>query len=190
MRPKTLAVASAFLFLSAAGSAQPLASETGPPASSVPLRTLALPEAMSLAESANPTLRSRQAQLAAAEGLRRDAAAPLFNNPQLSVDQVRRSVPQAGVGTERRNEWGAGVFQTFEIAGQQGHRRELANSALNALRLEIADTRRQVRAEATARFYRVLALQQRTAGSHQRHGVGSGLETGSRSGSHAWTGAR
>ena len=162
MRPKTLAVASALLFLSAAGAAQPRPPGTGSTASPVALRALTLSEALSLAESANPALRTRQAQLAAAEGLRRDTAAPLFNNPQLSVDQVRRSVPQAGAGTERRNEWGAGVFQTFEIAGQQGHRRELANSALSALRLEIADTRRQVRAEVTGRFYRVLALQQRT----------------------------
>ena len=163
MRPKTLAVAGALLFLSAAVSAQPTAPETSRTASSVPLRALTLPEALAFAESANPALRSRQAQLAAVEGLRRDAAAPLFNNPQLSVDQVRRSVPQAGAGTERRNEWGTGVSQTFEIAGQQGWRREWAASALSALRLEIADTRRQVRGEVAGRFYRVLALQQRIA---------------------------
>lgn len=167
MQPKWLALlASVLPFLAAAGSAQqPSPPKTPPTSAAAPaaVRALTLPEALRFAEAANPALRSRQAQLSAAEGLRRDAAGMLFNNPQLSVDQVRRSVPRDGAGTERRSEWGAGVSQTFEIAGQQGYRRELADAALSALRFEIADTRRQVRAEATARFYRVLALQQRTA---------------------------
>lgn len=124
---------------------------------------LTLAEALSLAETANPTLRAKQAQLAAAEGVRTDANALLFNNPQLSVEQTRRSVPQAAQGDERRKEWSAGLSQTLEIAGQRGYRREAADAALAALRAEIADALRSARTTAAERFYRVLALQERVA---------------------------
>lgn len=122
---------------------------------------LTLAEALSLAEAANPSLRAKQSQLAAAEGVRTDANALLFTNPQLSTDLTRRSVPQSGQGTERRQEWSVGLSQTLEIAGQRGYRREAADAALAALRAEIADARRTARATASERFYRVLALQHR-----------------------------
>ena len=128
---------------------------------SVGVQRLTLGEALSLAESTNPTLRAKQAQLAAAEGVQADANALLFNNPQLSTDLTRRSVPQVGQGNERRQEWSAGLSQTLEIAGQRGYRREAADAALAALRAEIADARRSARATASQRFYRVLARQHR-----------------------------
>lgn len=124
---------------------------------------LTLPEVLRFAASANPALRAKQAQLAAAQGTQTDANALLFNNPQLSTDLTRRSVPQAGLSDERRREWSGGVAQTFEIAGQRGYRREAANAALSALEAEIADSRRTAIASASERFYRVLALQQRVA---------------------------
>ncbi len=127
--------------------------------SSAPALTLA--QALGLAEAANPSLRTRQAQLAAAQGARADAGALLFNNPQLSTDFTRRDVPASGLPTERRQEWSAGVSQTLEIAGQRGHRRDAAEAALAALQSEIAEARRAAQAESSERFYRVLALQQR-----------------------------
>jgi len=154
MRKKSLALAGALLLFSAAGMAQ------SPAAASAALRPLTLSEALALSETGSPSLRAKMAELAAAEGQRREAAAWLYNNPQLSVDQTRRSVPQAG-GSQRQNEWGAGLAQTFEVAGQAGYRREATGAALTALRLEIADVRRQVRADVAERHYRVLALQQR-----------------------------
>ena len=123
--------------------------------------TLSLSQALSLAESANPTFRAKQAQLAAAEGVRTDARALLFNNPQFSTDLTHRGVPQAGQADESRREWNAGLTQTLEIAGQRGMRRDAADAALAALRSEIADAQRTARATASGRFYRVLALQQR-----------------------------
>lgn len=163
MRTKSLALASALLCMSVAGQAQvparaPDAAVAG--ASALPLRPLTLDEALALAEAANPTLRLKQAELSAAEGQSADARAWLYNNPQLSVDQTRRSVPSSG-GTERQTEWGAGLSQTFEVAGQPGLRREAASAALSALRLEIADARRRVRSDVADRHVRVLALQQR-----------------------------
>lgn len=132
-------------------------------AGSIAAQRLTLFQTLSLAEAANPVFRGKQAQLAAAEGVRTDANALLFNNPQISTDLTRRAVPQPGQSNERRQEWTAGVSQTLEIAGQRGYRREAADAALAALRAEIADARRTARATAAARFYRVLALQQRVS---------------------------
>ena len=177
MRSKTLAcaigmacatwAAGSTLFVPAAAWAQALGSTPVPApsgsseAGAMTVQRLSLRETLGLAETANPTLRVRQAQLAAAEGLRTDANALLFNNPQVATDLTRRAVPQSGAGNERRQEWRAGLSQTLEIAGQRGHRREAADAALAALRAEIADALRTTRTVAAQRFYRVLALQQR-----------------------------
>lgn len=117
---------------------------------------LTLTEVMRLADTGNATVRSREAQLAAAEGARREAAAPFFNNPELNGEATRRRAPDGTAG-----EWKAGIAQSFEIGGQQGRRREAAAAALDALRAEIDDSRRQARSDAATRFYAVLAAQRR-----------------------------
>lgn len=119
---------------------------------------LSLAEAMRLAETAHPVVRSREAQLAAAEGARREATSPLFNNPELSVERTRRRA-SAPDGSAR--EWGIGIAQPIEIGGQQARRREATSAALDALRAEIEDVRRQARADAALRFHAVLAGQRR-----------------------------
>ncbi len=122
---------------------------------------LTLESAWQLAETANPGLRSAQANLAAAEGQRADTRGLFWNNPQLSTDRTRRDVPQAGLASERQRDWSAGISQTFEIAGQHGYRRDAADSDLVALQTTLQETRRQVRADIEQRFVQVLALQQR-----------------------------
>jgi len=160
MRPNMLALACTLIFLSAPGFGQ--VAQVGRGASpATELAPLTLAEALARAALANPALRAKQAQLAAAEGFNTDAKSLLFNNPQLSVDQTRRLVPQSGVSTQRRNEWNGGLSQAFETGGQGGFRRETAAAALEALRYEIVDVQRQIRSDVSARFYRVLALQQR-----------------------------
>ncbi len=119
---------------------------------------LTLAEAVRLAGSAHPVVRSREAQLIAAEASRREAALPLFGNPELSVEQTRR---RANTPDARANEWTVGIAQPIETGGQQARRREAAGAALEALRAEIDDARRQARAEAARRFHAVLAAQQR-----------------------------
>jgi cobalt-zinc-cadmium efflux system outer membrane protein len=119
---------------------------------------LTLAEAMRLAETAHPVVRSREAQLAAAEGARREAAAPLFNNPELSAEQTRR---RAAAPDARANEWAVGIAQPIETGGQQAWRRGAASATLDALRAEIDDARRQARAEAALRFHAVLAARRR-----------------------------
>lgn len=121
-------------------------------------RPLTVAEAMLLAESANPAVRTRQAQLAAAEGARREAAAVLFNNPELSLQRTRRSAEPPDGGSA---DWSAGISQAIEIGGQQTRRREAAAASLDALRAEIEDAQRQARAQAALRFHAVLAAQRR-----------------------------
>jgi cobalt-zinc-cadmium efflux system outer membrane protein len=120
--------------------------------------SLTLAEAVRLAETANPALRSREAQLATVEGERREAASPFFNNPALSVERSRRR----SVGPDgRTTEWTAGIAQPLEIAGQQSRRREAASASIEAVRAEIEEARRQARADAASRFHAVLAAQRR-----------------------------
>ena len=71
---------------------------------------------MRLAEAAHPSVLAREAQLAAAEGTRNEAAALLFNNPELSTEAIRRR-PRGPDGSW--NEWSVGISQPFETGGQR-----------------------------------------------------------------------
>ena len=122
---------------------------------------LTLDEAWRLAESANPALRSARADLGAAEEQLREASGLLYNNPQLSTDQTRRRAAQAGLPGSRYHEQSFGISQTFEIAGQAGHRYEAASRELAAVAASVDEVRRQIHAETGQRFYRVLILQRR-----------------------------
>jgi len=157
MRITTLALAAAITLCATASPAQ---SGSSVAVSSPSTPTLTLAEALALAEEANPVLRARKAQLDAAEGASTEASALVAANPQLSVDATRHDVPTPA-GIERYPEWSAGLSQTFEVAGQRGYRREATSRAVQALRLEIEDLRRQQRAEVSQRFYKVVALQRR-----------------------------
>ncbi len=128
------------------------------PALSAPLT---LEQAWAQAEQANPALRSTQASLSAAEGEFSDARALLWNNPQLSTELRRRTIPQIPAPDQINREWKVGLAQTFEIAGQQGARRSAAEQSLAATQEVIAETLRQLRAEVEQRFVRVLSLQLR-----------------------------
>ena len=123
---------------------------------SAPALTLA--EALRLAETTHPAVRSREAQLAAAEGARREAGSLFFNNPEVSLDRTRR---RAGAPDARANEWTLGIAQPIEVGGQQARRREAADAASSALSAEIDEARRQARAEAALRFHAVLGAQRR-----------------------------
>lgn len=160
MRSTTLGIAFALFLISGLGFAQGSAAT----ATTAPnLTPLSLQEALMRAAAASPALRAKRAQLSAAQGISRDAGALLFNNPQLFLDSTRRQVPQPGSGVEPRREWSMGVSQAFETGGQGPLRRDVAGAGLAALRLEIADTEKQIGHDVAARFYRVLAIQQRVA---------------------------
>lgn len=58
---------------------------------------LTLEHAWQLAEQANPTLKNALANLAAAEGQLADTQGLLWNNPQITAERVRRTVPDPGL---------------------------------------------------------------------------------------------
>lgn len=122
---------------------------------------LTLEQAWRIADLANPQLRAAEASLQAAEGQLTDTQGLLWNNPQVSTEQLRRSAPQPSGAGQTFHEWALGLSQTFEIAGQQTYRRRAAEFDLAAARESIAEVRRRVRAEVELRFTRVLALQNR-----------------------------
>lgn len=132
-------------------------------------QSLSLEEAWRLAERANPALQVARAGRYAAEGQLAESDALLRNNPTVSYEPNRRVVPQVGGPDQRFREWSAGLSQTFEIAGQQGLRKEAARQDLASLDLSLNDLARQLRAEVEERFVRVLALQRR--GSLERENL-------------------
>jgi cobalt-zinc-cadmium efflux system outer membrane protein len=174
MRIKTLVIASALVMAGWPSLAQ-VAPSAAQGEQSVQLgsslQALSLAEAWRMAEDSNPALRAKRAELASAEGFRTDASAFLYNNPVVSLDGIRRTVPIEGAAPEQRREWSGSVQQTLEIGGQRGFRRQAAESALTALQEEIDETRRQVRVEVAQLYYRILALQQRTELEEQALGL-------------------
>jgi cobalt-zinc-cadmium efflux system outer membrane protein len=151
MRFPLVALALALAAIANPAGAQPAAAPT----------TLTLNEAMRLAEAAHPSVRAREAQLAAAEGARQQASTLLANNPELSLERSRTQTRITPPPDERSNGWSVGIAQPIEIGGQQARRREAAAAALDALRAEIEDARRQARSDAALRFHAVLAIQRR-----------------------------
>jgi len=143
MRTKTLALA-ATCCISSFAQAQPL--------------TLA--EVMRRAEEASPVVLAREAQLAAVEGRQREAGRIMFNNPSLAIEAARRRAE--GVSGSA-GEYDIHVTQPVEIGGQQSHRRDAAAAALEALRAEIEDDRRQARADAASRFQAILSARRKVA---------------------------
>ena len=117
---------------------------------------LSLEQAWQLAEKANPTLRSAQANLIAFEGQSVDAHALLWNNPELSTGIARRRTTDA-----KGNDWNIGIAQQLELGGQPAHRREVAQQEWAAAKEAVQEIRRQIRGEVEQRFYKIVALQMR-----------------------------
>ncbi|MBX9677040.1 MAG: TolC family protein [Methylotenera sp.] len=117
--------------------------------------------ALALAQRNSPELRKAIASLEAAKGEIADANSPLFNNPTVNLEGGSRKLYDPTNSDSRRSEWNTGLAQTFELAGQQGYRRQTANSKLTALQQEIDEVRHRVNAEVEERFVQVLALQKR-----------------------------
>jgi outer membrane protein, heavy metal efflux system len=122
---------------------------------------LALEQAWSLAISNNADLRRQIANQHIADGDFQDAKGLLYYNPVLNLDVRQRNIQQSRADDTRRGEWGAGVAQTFEIAGQQGLRRNAAQQSQQAIALDIAEEYRSLHAQLEEQFVTVLAIQKR-----------------------------
>ena len=127
---------------------------------------LTLRDALRLVETNNPAVLTVRAGLATAEGEVREAAGLLYNNPELSLEHGRRITPQEG-GESRTRESAVGISQTFEIAGQQGHRREAARREIESARAQALEALARARGEVEQAFYEVLALQSRSASENE-----------------------
>ena len=122
---------------------------------------LTLESAWEIAEQHNAELKRAITSREAIQGQLDEANAPLYNNPVINFEARRRSIYQSGRSDAERGEWGGGVSQTFEIAGQQGLRLETAEARLAALEQDIAETTRSVRVQVEEQFVQVLAIQKR-----------------------------
>ena len=127
------------------------------------LSTLTLEQAWQLGDAAGVAIRQAQSRRSAAQGEAEGAAALLRNNPTLTGERIRREVLDGPGRIDNRREWNVSIAQTFELAGQQGHRRRAARQDLDAVDAGIDEARRSVRAEVEQRFVQVLALQERIA---------------------------
>jgi outer membrane protein, heavy metal efflux system len=123
--------------------------------------SLTLESAWQIAEQNSPDLKRITSNRFAVEGELQDARAPLYNNPVVNFEGRRRSIYEQGRSDPQRSEWGGGIAQTFEVAGQQGYRRQAAANRRDELEQQIAETHRSVRAQVEEQFVNVLAIQRR-----------------------------
>lgn len=126
-----------------------------------PAKPLTLHEAWILAEQNSISLKAARAAVTSAEGHAEDTRGLLWNNPELNAEGLRRKLPPSDLGATTNREWGAGITQAVEIAGQHGHRREAARQELISAQLLAQEAEREVRADVERRFVQVLALQAR-----------------------------
>lgn len=122
---------------------------------------LTLEQAWQFAARGNPELQRQIANQNIPDGDYQDAKGLLYYNPVVSMDMRQRSIAQSPGANNRRGEWGAGIAQTFEIAGQQGWRRNAAQQSQQAIALDIAEEYRTLHAQMEEQFVTVLAIQKR-----------------------------
>ena len=118
-------------------------------------------EAVALAETNHPLLEIARAEASAAAAELQESKALLWNNPALSTETRQRQLGQHDAHDVSRFDGAVGINQVFETGGQPKARRDATRASLSASEAMIEVTRREVRAEAEQRFYRVLSLQKR-----------------------------
>lgn len=122
---------------------------------------LTLDEAWLFATRNNADLQRQIANQSIPDGDYQDAKGLLYYNPVLNLDVRQRNINQSPGDNTRRGEWGAGIAQTFEMAGQQGLRRNAAQQSQQAIALDIAEEYRILHAQLEEQFVNVLAIQKR-----------------------------
>lgn len=122
---------------------------------------LTVDEAVALAEMNHPLLEIARAEASAAAAELQESKALLWNNPALSTEIRQRQLGQHDAHDVSRFDDAVGINQVFETGGQPKARRDATRASLSASEAMIEVTRREVRAEAEQRFYRVLSLQKR-----------------------------
>ena len=120
-----------------------------------------LAELLRFAETQNSIMPEKLSLLPSLEGQKKTADSLLFNNPELSYSNgIRKNLPGNPEQVDQR-EWGVGLSQTLEIAGQQGHRQRAAEFALNAYKSDLQDVQNRVQLRTSVLFYQLLMLQEK-----------------------------
>lgn len=122
---------------------------------------LTLDAAWNIAAQNNPDLKRLIANQSIPAGEFQDASGPLYYNPTVNLEARTRRIAQTGASDPYRGEYGIGVSQTFEIAGQQGFRRQAAEESKTAISQDIAEEYRVLHAQLEEQFITVLAVQKR-----------------------------
>src|SRR5262245_16908940 len=124
-----------------------------PPASSTGRVTLA--EAVERARTANPELRAAAQDVEIARGALVKARYPSQFNPQISGDGAHRSRSGPG-GTGSATDYGVGLSQELEVAGQRGARIAEAEQTVARAEAQVRDRERLLDAEVKQAFFAVL----------------------------------
>jgi outer membrane protein, heavy metal efflux system len=122
---------------------------------------LTLEAAWDIAARNNPDLHRLIANQNIPAGEFKDASAPLYYNPTVNLETRTRRIAQTGASDPYRGEYGIGISQTFEIAGQQTFRRQAAEESKTAIYQDIAEEYRFLHAQLEEQFISVLTVQKR-----------------------------
>lgn len=112
----------------------------------------------------NPELKFYEAEIAAAKGELRTAAAPA--NPELSATLGQKRV-RSGASVSDGTAWSVSVRQTFEWSGRLGLRKAIANHQVKLAELGLAQFRAALAARARVLSFQLFAAQEKAAASRE-----------------------
>ena len=136
------------------------AEKDSPPSPSIPVAPATLEALVAEVVERNPELNFYRAEIAAAKGERRTAAA--WANPELSATIGQKQVRGGGLSDEGLA-WSVGVQQTIEWPGRLPLRKAIANHQVQLAELGLAQFKSALAARTRALAYAALASQEKEA---------------------------
>lgn len=118
---------------------------------------LSIDQAVSLAMENNLELKSLREFLGVARG-QFIGAKTFQNNPNLDLVFFNANPTEI---SGSRSEFSLGLSQEFEIGGQRGHRKQVAQFTIEKVKFEIARLQRVLKADTEETFYQILLQQKR-----------------------------
>jgi len=123
------------------------------------LLSATLDEAVEYTLRQNPDLRSLRLEEDVAKAQLQKARLPLIANPSLETGVVAKG--KGGDVQRTFIDYGLGLSQEFEIAGQRGFRIDVAEKEIQRVGLEIRDRERLIASEVRSAFVKALAFKRR-----------------------------
>ena len=140
------------------------AEKDSPPASSSPVASATLEALVANVVERNPELNFYRAEIAAAKGERRTAAA--WANPELSATIGQKQVRGGGLSDEGLA-WSVSVQQTIEWPGRIPLRKAIANHQVQLAELGLAQFKMALAARTRALAYTALAAQEKEVAAQE-----------------------